>query len=175
MTRQRGGALVVTLVALAILLVAAVSLLRSTSTASAIVGNTASKQAAAEAADTAIQAAAVRLSALTGIDSNVTGAYYATQQTDDANGLPAVDWSGVASTQVGNFRVQYLIDRLCDGPLPVADSAAQCSIAPAAGQTWSHKVGAPVYVPKAPVYYRVTARVVGPKSSESFVQAILSK
>jgi len=76
---------------------------------------------------------------------------------------------------VGAFQVQYLIDRLCDAPLPVTDSAVQCSIAPTVGQASSHKVGAPLYLPKAPVYFRVTARVVGPRSGESFIQAVVSK
>jgi Tfp pilus assembly protein PilX len=173
--RQRGGALMVTLIALGVLLIAAVSLLRSTSTASAIAANTASKQAAAEAADVGLQAANVRLTALTNTDSNVTGAYYATQQAVDSSGLLAVDWSSVPYVQVGNFKVQYLIDRLCDAPLPVTDTAAQCSIAPTASESTSHRVGAPLYIPKAPVYYRVTTRTVGPKSSESYVQAVVSK
>jgi Tfp pilus assembly protein PilX len=174
-SRQRGGALMVTLIALGVLLIAAVSLLRSTSTASAIASNSASKQAAAEAADVGLQAANLRLTALSAIDTNVTGAYYATQQAVDANGIIAVDWTSVPITQVGNFKVQYLIDRLCDAPLPVTDNTAHCSVAPAASEATSHRVGAPLYVPKAPVYYRVTARVVGPKSSESYVQAVVSK
>ncbi len=172
---QRGGALMITLIALAVLLVAAVSVLRSTGTASAIAANTASKQAAAEAADTALQAAAVRLSALTAIDTDISGAYYATQQAVDSNGLLTVSWTGVPETVVGNFKVQYLIDRLCDAPLPVTDAAVQCSTAPAASESTSFRVGAPLYVPKTPVFYRMTARVVGPKSSESFIQAVVSK
>lgn len=175
MMRQRGGALIVTLFALAVLLIAAISMLRSTGTATEIVGNTVSKQAAVEAADTALQAANLRLAAMSAFDANVSGAYYATQQGTDANGLPTIDWTTISSTTVGSFQVQYVIDRLCDAPLPVTDNAAQCSVAPAAGQSGSHRVGSPVYLPKPPIYYRVTARLVGPKSSETYVQAIVSK
>jgi Tfp pilus assembly protein PilX len=174
-TRQRGGSLIITLIAMLVLMVGAVSLLRSTDVANAIAGNAATKQAAVEAADVGLQAAAVTMSGMTNFDTNVAGRYFATQQAVDANGLLAVDWSGVATQQVGSFQVQYLIDRLCDAPLPVTDSAAQCSIAPVAGQSSSRRVGAPLYLPKPPVYFRVTARVVGPRNSESYILAVVSK
>jgi len=172
---QRGGSLLITLVAMAMLLLGAGALLPSTDTVSAIASNTATKEAAAEAADAGLQAAAVKLSGLTNLDASVAGTYFATQQAVDANGLLTADWSGAAIRQVGAFRVQYLIDRLCDAPLPVADSAVQCSIAPTVGHSTSHKVGAPLFIPNAPVYFRVTARVVGPRNSESFIQAVVSK
>jgi type IV pilus assembly protein PilX len=174
-SRQRGGALILTLIATAVLLIGAVSLLRSAGTASVIASNTAIKQAAAEAGDTGLQAATVALAAVTNLDANVAGVYYATQQTVDANGLLTLDWSTVAARQVGNFQVKYVIDRLCDAPLPVTDTSSQCSTAPSVGDSTSHKVGAPLYVPKPPVYYRFTARVTGPKSTESYVQAVVSK
>jgi type IV pilus assembly protein PilX len=172
--------LLVTLIALLVMLIGAVALLRSANTASAIAGNMASKQAAMEAADTAIQAAAVQLTALTAPDTSVTGSYFATQQTpDDANGLPPFTWTGVTVQQVGNFQVQYLIDRLCDAPLPVltTNKPIQCAVAPAIADVTSHKIGSPTanLLPIGAVYYRVTARVVGPKNSESYAQAILSK
>jgi type IV pilus assembly protein PilX len=177
MKRQSGTTLIITLIALGLTMVMAVSLLNSTYTASDIVGNTASKQAAAEAADIAVNAAAVWMTARTDMDTAATGIYYATQQAVDAAGLPAVDWSAVASTQVGNFQVQYLIERLCDGPLPVLDTnaARQCAGAPTGGASASQRAGAPAYARKSPAYYRVTVRIAGPKSSESYVQAVLSK
>jgi type IV pilus assembly protein PilX len=175
MKRAHGGALIITLIAMAILLIGAVSLMRSANTASAIAANTAMKQAAAEAGDTGLQAAAVALAGIANLEANVAGVYYATQQAADANGLLTADWSTVAATQAGNYQVKYLIDRLCDAPLPVTSTSTQCSIAPTAGDSTSHKVGAPLYVPKAPVYYRITARVTGPKSTESYVQAVVSK
>jgi len=175
MTRERGGSLIITLIAMTVLLIGAASLLRSTNIASAIAANAAMKQAAAEAGDTGLQAGAVTLAAIANLEANVAGVYYATQQAADANGLLTADWSTVAATQAGNYQVKYLIDRLCDGPLPVGSTSTQCSIAPSVGDSTSHKVGAPLYIPKAPVYYRITARVAGPKSTESYVQAVVSK
>ncbi len=180
MKPRRGATLVVTLIALAIMMVMAVSLLRSSDTTTTIVGNTASKQAAAAAADTAVNAAAVWLNARTDADSDAAGTYFAFQQAADAYGLPAVDWSGVTAAQVGNFRVQYLIDRLCDAtdpPTPVlaTEAARRCAGEPGSGSAVSQRAGAPGYTRKSPAYYRVTVRIVGPRSSESYVQAVLSK
>lgn len=180
MKPRRGATLVVTLMGLAIMMVMAVSLLHSTDTTTTVVGNTASKQAAAAVADTAVNAAAVWLDARTDMDSDAPGIYFAFQQTADAYGLPAVDWSGVTAAQIGNFRVQHLIDRLCDGtspPTPVLDTEAErrCARPPASGSAASQRAGAPGYTRKSPAYYRVTVRIVGPRSSESYVQAVLSK
>jgi type IV pilus assembly protein PilX len=175
MKREKGGALIITLIAMAVLLIGAVSLLRSSNTASAIAANAAMKQAAAEAADTGLQSGAVVLAGISNLEAHIAGSYFATQQATDANGLLTADWTTVATHQAGNYQVQYLIDRLCDAPLPVANTSAQCSISPSVSDSTSHRVGAPVYTPKAPVYYRITARVVGPKSTESYVQAVLSK
>ncbi len=173
--QQQGGALVITLIATAVLLVGAVSLLRSSGTASAIAANTAMKQAAAEAGDTGLQAGAVALAGIANLEANVLGSYYATQQATDSSGLLTVDWTSIATTQVGNYKVQYLIDRLCDAPLPVTSVSSQCSVAPSTTDSTSHNVGAPQYTPNPPVYYRITARVTGPKSTESYVQAVVSR
>jgi type IV pilus assembly protein PilX len=178
MKRERGGVLIVALIAMVVLLIGATALLRSTDTANAIAGNAASKQAAVAAADTAIQAAAVYLGSLTP-DTAVSNIYYSTQQAVDATtGLfsSSTIWTGPTATTVGNFQVQYLIDRLCD-VTPVTDKRTQCAVAPAVADVVSHRVGSPnaALAPIGAVYYRVTARVVGPKSSESYVQAVLSK
>jgi Tfp pilus assembly protein PilX len=176
MKTQQGASLVIVIILLIILMISAVALVRSTDTMGAVAGNAAFKQAATEAADTGIYNAATWLGSLTNVDSDQVGVYYATRRGVDGYGLPAVDWSSVPPATVSNFRVQYLVERLCDGPLPIAPAsiAAQCMTNQTA-QDGSRKVGSPSYTGATAVYYRVTVRVQGPRNSESYVQSMLSK
>ncbi len=122
--------------------------------------------------------------------------YYATRRCD-LNGVPtttqyvegvacagvpfAVDattgrWSGVpvAQTISGNS-VQFVVDRLCRGPTPVIDLLASCFAEAGTGGSGSQKAGAAIFTATPTVYYRVTARVAGPRNTVSMVQAILSR
>jgi Tfp pilus assembly protein PilX len=172
---QHGAALIIVLIALAALVFAAAALMRSSEDAAAIAANLAFKQAATQAADLAIQSGAVRLSGMTDYDTDIAGVYKASQLTVSDNGLPNIDWTTIPRQTVGNFNVQFIIERMCTGALPVTNVVAQCATATPNGQAASHKVGAPGYIPLAGVFYRVTARVSGPKNSESYVQALLTK
>jgi type IV pilus assembly protein PilX len=154
--------------------VSALALVRSSETVGAVAGNVAFKQAATEAADVGIAHAATWLGALANAEAAVTGVYYATRQGVDGYGLPVVDWSPVPAVAVNSFRVQYVVERLCQGPTPVANLTAQC-LTNQNQQDGSKKVGSPSYSGNTAVYYRVTVRVRGPRNSESFVQSLLSK
>lgn len=173
-SHQRGASLILVLVSLTVLLLASAALLRSSDTAMAISANIASKQGATQAADIAFADAGVRIANLADRDVNASGWYYATTQDVDEHGLPRASWATVPEIAAGNYRVQYIVDRLCR-VAPVTDAAQQCATAAPTGDTSSKRVGAAVYIPLTAVYYRVTARVVGPKQSESFVQALFTK
>lgn len=174
MRTERGASLVVVIVLLLILMISALALVRSSDTVSAVAGNTAFKQAATEAADTGIQGAAVWLTALTNVESDVGGTYFSTRQNVDGYGMPTVDWSTIPQATVSAFRVQYVVERLCQGPTPVANVLTQCMTSQLS-QEGSRRVGSPSYSGTTAVYYRVTVRVRGPRNSESFVQSMLSK
>lgn len=174
MKRQTGSSLVIVVILLVILMISALALVRSSETVGQVAGNIAFKQAATEAADVGVAAATNWLAAMANADAAVAGVYYATRQAVDAYGLPTVDWTPVPASDVSTFRVQYVIERMCQGPLPVATPTSQC-LTSQSNQDGSKKVGSPAYSGVAAVYYRVTVRVQGPRNSESFVQSLLTK
>jgi type IV pilus assembly protein PilX len=180
MKRQQGSSLLLVLIVLGIMVGGALAAVRSTNTASLIAGNAAFRAAAREAADGAENAAFAYLIADTALDTAVPNVYYplrvANNPTtpDDSTGLPAIDWSTVASTQVGNNAVQWVVERMCTGALPVTDTTDNClvDIQIAAG---SNKIGSAAFAASANVFYRVTVRVRGPKNTESFAQTLISR
>ena len=174
MNRQQGTSLVIVVILLVILMVSALALVRSSETVGAVAGNVAFKQAATEAGDVGIAAATNWVGALTAVDTAVAGVYYATRQNVDGYGLPTIDWSPVPESTVNAFKVQYVVERLCQGPTPVANLTAQC-LTGQNQQSGSRRVGSPSYSGGTAVFYRVTVRVKGPRNRESFVQSLLSK
>lgn len=174
MKSQQGASLIIVVILLVILMVSALALVRSSETVGAVAGNVAFKQAATEAGDIGIAAATNWLKALTNADAAVAGVYYATRQNVDGYGLPTVDWTPVPQATVNAFKVQYVVERLCQGPTPVTNLSTQC-LTDQNQQAGSKKVGSPSYSGGTAVYYRVTVRVKGPRNSESFVQSLLSK
>ena len=85
-----------------------------------------------------------------------------------------IDWSPVPSRAIGAFGVQFVLERLCDAPLPVTNPAVQCSIGPNLDATASHRVGSAAYATAGKRYFRASVRVSGGRSLELFTQAVLS-
>lgn len=197
---QKGVVLFIALIVLVALTMAGIALVRSVDTANIIAGNLAFKQGTLQAADLGVEAAVAALPNIiaTNLDTDLTPAaastnpnywYYATRRVADAGGVPmalavgatgtatAIDWNDVPvavdSTATGN-RVQIVIDRLCQGPAPVTDIQGKCfADEPLSGGT--KKAGGVAFTASTAVYYRVTARVTGPRNTVSMVQAILSR
>jgi type IV pilus assembly protein PilX len=175
MRHERGGVLIAVLILLGVLLVSAAALVRSSMTTTAISGNVAVKQAATQAADVGIVSAQNYLSALATPEVTVANVYYATQLGSDTYGLPVLNWTGIPVVSTPNgFKIQYVLERLCTAPLPVADFLTQCATA-TSEQSGSNNVGAPRYAGAIAIYYRATVRVTGPKNAESFIQAVFRK
>jgi Tfp pilus assembly protein PilX len=174
MRSQSGTSLIIVVILLVILMISAIALVRSSETVGAIAGNVAFKQAATEAADTGIAEANQLLTTLPNAELAQPGRYYATRQNVDAHGLPIIDWTTVQANPVSTFRVQYVLERLCQGPTPVTNVVSQC-LTTESSQEGSKKVGSPSYAGATAVYYRVTVRVQGPRNAESYVQSLLSK
>jgi Tfp pilus assembly protein PilX len=172
--RERGAALLVTLVVMALMVLGVLSFTRSADTANLIAGNTAFKQAATQAAEVGLDAAARYIATLADRDTAVPGRYYPTPQPIDANELPTgIDWAALPSEAVGGFRVQHVVERLCS-VTPVVDPVIECAgrTSPAQG---SQKAGAPMLQGQPVIYYRATVRVTGPRNAESLVQAAFSR
>lgn len=173
--RERGSALLITLIVMTLMVLASLSFSRSTNTANLIAGNTAFKQAATQAAEVGVDAAGQFIAGLADRETAQAGVYYSTQKAQDADELPlGIDWgSQVPRQQVGNFNVQYIVERMCS-ITPVTDPVTQCS-----GRTTavrgSQKAGTPTMQGAPVIYYRTTVRVTGPRNAESLVQAAFSR
>lgn len=175
MKQQDGNSLVIVVIALMLLLILSIAYIRSSNIASLVAENYSFKTAASQAGDIGIQKALLTLQAINNPDSNIANQYYALAQSVDNNGLPTtVNWAQVPVNNYQLYQVQYVLERMCSGNLPVANALQQCLMAnsPANG---SDKVGTPNYRSTAQILYRATIRVTGPKNTLSFIQAMLAK
>lgn len=201
---QRGVVLFVALIGMVVLALAAAALIRSADTAAVIAGNLAFKDAATHAADTGVERAFDALPALAAADVDVTGQYFRLMQPVDASGVPAgVDWQGsvpcwdttgamipVDCNDGSAYRVQYVIERLCNTPPipsePVTSLTDKCvagqpfSVSGNVGNdrdshTPSGNYGVPPVTGTLPptIHYRVTVRVRGPRNTASLVQTTI--
>ncbi len=184
--KQHGVSLIIALIALVALTLAGLALIRSADTSNVISGNLAFREASLHATDVGVEAAITALGtiATSSPDANypagcAVGAcnYYPTLQTAvTAAGVPTViNWSAVPNSTVdSSYAVQYVIDRLCDGPTPVTDIATKCMNVTGTS-VGSKKAGAVSFTSANQVYYRVTVRVVGPRNSVSIVQTTYAR
>ncbi len=188
--RQRGAALFIALIALVFMLLGGLALVRSVDTANLIAGNFAFKQATLHASDAGVEAA------LALIDGTIVPGpgsrdavypagcatapptscrYFPTRQDVDAAGIPTAvgGWSALPAATVDGNSYQFVIDRLCQGPLPVTDIQSNCISGKPAG-AGSKKIGAAQLSATSEVYYRATIRVTGPRNTGTVVQVLLA-
>lgn len=188
--RQQGIVLLMALVMLVALTLAGIALVRSVYTANIIAGNLAFQQAAVHAADAGIE------DAIDWLRSNYTGvtlhnnasspkAYVAYRQDPSSSQTwedfwkqvlePAGQVNTLATDAATGNTVAYVIHRLCNAAGDPA-SGAGCSYAPATDVAEGNSKGAGEQTVRGigTVYYRITARVSGPRNTISYVQAIVS-
>ncbi len=192
--RQRGVVLIVALIVLVAMTLAGIALMRSVSTTGVIAGNLAFQQAATHSADVGVEAAIAFLEASPAESLGASilsggGVRYlayrqdpATNQTWDnfwANNIPAAAINTLAADGAGNT-VSYVIHRMCNGegdPITVAAcSTARDAVLPPSKKGVGNSKGAGVVALTSPpeVYYRITARVSGPRNTQSYVQVVVS-
>lgn len=191
--KQGGVVLPITLIVLVAMTLAAVAMMRSVDTSSVIAGNLAFRQSATASGDNGVEAAIVWLKANNGAltqDSPANG-YYATRQdaldmtgnrsaatSDNLNWGSSSAVKSLAVDSAGN-QVAYVIHRMCDsaGPLNSATCSTQQGIKEGSSkgssrQMQSYQEGAWDDVSNRG-YYRITARVTGPRNTTSYVQAVV--
>lgn len=183
--KQRGVSLIIALIALISMTLAGLALIRAVDTSNVISGNLSFRQASLHATDVGVETALTTLDTIvaTSLDANypascATGAcnYYPTMQTVNTAGIPTVvNWNVVPGTTLNSsYTVQYVIDRLCDGPAPVTDVTGKC-MHTTETSVGSKKAGAVSFTSAQQVYYRATVRVVGPRNAISIVQALYAR
>lgn len=183
--QQQGMVLIAVLVVLVVTLLAGMGVMRSVQTGNAIAGNFSFRQTGMAASDRALTDAmsevATRVVAGGG-NTPEAHRYLATIDTTvDAMGVPtAIDWTrvrcvdekgtliGDCSVDDGNFRVQYVVERRCNG-MPnlgdMPDIRSRCEYEPQA------TAGSPTTIA---LRYRVLIRVRGPRGTESWFEAMIS-
>jgi len=185
---QRGVALPIALIVLVAMVLAAVTLVRSVDTATMVAGNLTFKQRATHAGDEGIRQGFLWLrdTAINNpasLNNTVTASgYYSTQHANDPNWNPAApgNWPAGAVTlaeDAGGNTTSYVIHRLCTLPgLAYNAPNQQCATytgTSSAASGGSQSVDAPEFAGVVYVYFRVTARVQGPRNTVSYVQSLM--
>jgi type IV pilus assembly protein PilX len=179
--RQQGVVMLVALIVLVAMALAALSLIRSVDTTTAVVGNLGFRQASILPANVAVEEAVAALFEKNTIADKTVDKksenYYATKQVgEDTRGVPkdlqtrgSFPLDKTIKPDTDNT-VAYVIERMCEKN-QIAD-ATHCDMMPpklGAGTT----VGdASFTLPTIP-FYRLTIRVEGPRNTTSFVQVML--
>lgn len=188
---QRGVVMFVALVVLIVMTLAGLAMLRQMSSGVSIAGNIAFKQAATAVADAGVETARGWIGAnwpSLGVTQAANG-YYATWalNVDPTSAAWTNIWLSapvLAPASVGNTgnTVQYVIERLCSEPGPSGGPGTsptqQCSDSVPVSGGGSSKGGGyygniPVTLIPTP-FYRVTARVTGPRNTVSYTQVVLN-
>ncbi len=201
--KQQGVVLIITLIVLIAMTLATIALVRSVDTSNVIVGNLAFKQGATQAGDVGSDVAANWLATIAGTtasyNDDTANGYYATGRDVDMTGSGTdpnrylVDWDGnacngdVASNHClspapaavdagsGNS-VEYIIDRLClnAGQGPKIQGNCPTIYANVQGlSTGDEKYQPPPVTGTYVEFYRITARIKGPRNTTSFVETIV--
>jgi type IV pilus assembly protein PilX len=186
--RQKGMVLLVAVMVLALMFMASLGVMRAADTGNVIAGNYSFQQAAVQSSDRAITDAVNTLSGLAvgnGANTSIANRYFAIKQTPlDARGIPtaisATDWAGVncvdpagvavadCATDAGNYRIQYVIERMCvSNPdfTNINDIRAKCEYEASATALSASSIA---------VRYRVMVRVRGPRGTEGYYEAMVS-
>jgi type IV pilus assembly protein PilX len=192
---QQGVVLVVTLIVLVAMTLAGIALMRSVDTSTVIAGNLAFRQSATASGDQAVEAAIDWLRTHTGgleQDAANSGYYATSQDALDLTGNKTpeqhdddLDWSGngvtvLAKDDVGN-QVSYVIHRMCNSPGPLNGATCATDLEAQAGGSSGSSRQMLTYQPggwwedlATRGYYRITARVTGPRNTISYIQAVVS-
>jgi len=176
---QRGVVLFIALIVLVAMTLAGLGMMRSVDTNNLIAGNLAFKSAAASAGDAAVEAARAWVMAKTPgeLEADQAGSGYF------ANWQPSFDpktfgWTG-SSTLVGfdsqQNKISYVAHRMCNESAKSIDATDCAKVATVSvGSTkGGGSYGSSPLAGTSLVFYRITAKVEGPKFTVSYIQAFI--
>ena len=189
--RQKGVVLMVALIVLVALTLAGIALMRSVDTSTIIAGNLAFQQAATNYGDTGIETAITWLQTNNSgstLHNNIYAQGYAASRQDPVTGQTwDAFWTSVVApngqavtlatnTTTGNT-VSYAIQRLCNAVGDPVSTGVDCAVpqsTTSSAGTSSKGAGFIQIQSSTSIYYRITSRIVGPRNTISYVQAIVS-
>jgi len=191
---QQGVVLPITLIVLVAMTLAGIALLRSVDTSSVIAGNLAFKQSAVASADLGVESAITWLTAnYKTLENDQTNfGYYATRQdavdltgngtevvTDNFNWDDTSKVKKLAADSTGNV-VAYVIHRMCDSSGAFSPGTCSTEQSPRTGSSKGILCHMMTYqacnwkAVASHAYYRITARVTGPRNTTSYVQVVVT-
>ena len=176
---QRGVVLFIALIVLVAMTLAGVAIMRSADTNSLIAGNLAFKSASASAGDAAIEAARAWLATQTAgaLENNQAGYFANWDPTFDpksfawsANSVPA----GTGFDSFGNT-IRYVTHRMCSESAKsiTATNCAKVSAVSVGSSKGGGSYGVSPLTGSALAFFRITARIEGPKYTVSYIQAFV--
>jgi Tfp pilus assembly protein PilX len=186
LTYQRGIALPIMLIMLAVMMVSSIYLLKSSTSSTLTTSNLAYEAALTKAADAGLHAGFTYLRTIPNknllLTDQAAAGYVATLPQTWTVSNPNF-WLGAITMPAdsdGN-RVQYVIHRMCaaaglrrpDQPLPDHGAASRHHRPARAGETL--KIDASNLAVAAQIHYVVTARVFGPRGGNVVTQAVIMK
>ncbi|MBI3526682.1 MAG: hypothetical protein HY067_01805 [Betaproteobacteria bacterium] len=174
---QRGVVLFIALIVLVAMTLAGLAMMRSVDTNNLIAGNLAFKNAASSAGDAAVEAAR------TWVTSKTPGQLEADQAGYFANWQPSFDpktfdWPA-NGTFVGNDNngnaIYYVAHRMCNESAKSIDATDCAKVATVSvGSTkGGGSYGSSPLAGTSLVFYRITAKIEGPKFTVSYIQAFI--
>ena len=172
--RQQGVVLFIALIVLVAMTLAGLAIMRSVDTSNLVSGNVAFRQAALSSGDGGLDTAFTWLknNSITGVLNNNSfpDGYYAIVY-NPADWTVASAWANakVVGTDANGNSVSYVISRLCTNLGPYD---ANCASGGSVGSTKNNfDVGTNAWTSPPVIYFRVTVRVDGPRSTLSIVQS----
>jgi len=177
--KQRGVVLFIALIVLVAMSLAGIGMMRSVDTGNLIAGNLAFKQATLNATDLGIETGFQWLltqAGTTALDADIAvSGYYANPPANDAtlDWTDIANWAGsvVLATDAAGNTTRYMIHRLCPGAGTVTGQVCAISTTSGTAGGGSSSVGSTVFTSTNSVYYRIMARVDGPRNTSSITEA----
>lgn len=187
---QSGVVLIIALIILIAMTLAGIAMIRSVDLGNIIAGNLAFRQTAAHAGDTGIEEAFAWLdSERAGVllhNNVISRGYSANGNTAARSPAAGQTWEAywaslppasirTSAAPTPGYTVSYIIDRLC-ALAGDPNGGANCAVTPvSANYEGQQQEGGELAIkPPSPTYYRITARVEGPRNTVSFVQAVVA-
>jgi type IV pilus assembly protein PilX len=174
---QRGVVLFIALIVLVAMTLAGIGMMRSVDTNNLIAGNLAFKNAASSAGDAAVEVArAWVMSQTAGALQNDQAGYFANWQPSfDPKTFNWLGNSNLLGTDSYGNTIYYVTHRMCDQSGVSIDTAncAKVSSVSVGSTKGGGSYGSSPLSGTSLVFYRITARVEGPKFTVSYIQSFV--
>lgn len=174
---QRGVVLFIALIVLVAMTLAGLGMMRSVDTNNLIAGNLAFKNAAASAGDAAIEAARAWLTTKTPgqLETDQAGYFANWQPSFDPKTFDWLGSSTLVGTDINGDTIYYVAHRMCNESAKSIDATdcTKVSTVSVGSTKGGGSYGSSPLAGTSLVFYRITARIEGPKFTVSYIQAFV--